>query len=117
MVDDEPAVRKVMRALLEQAGHHVLLAADGSEAIEIYDRDTERIDAVLTDLSMPGMDGMQIARKLRERNPRLPILLASGFSDDRLVNADVIGPVHFIPKPFAADQLLALLHELLATSS
>ncbi len=115
VVDDETMVRAVAKRVLEQADHRVLVAADGVEALELFDEDPSAIDAVLLDLSMPGMDGRQTLAELRARDPRLPVVLASGFSaaaDERAWADDPA--THFIGKPYNIDALLTALHRALA---
>ncbi|MEO6911426.1 MAG: response regulator [Edaphobacter sp.] len=76
-VDDELIGLKVRKILLERAGYRVLTAADGSEGLEIFSR--EPVEAVVLDYSMPGMNGGEVATKMREEKPHIPILLLSAY--------------------------------------
>lgn len=111
VVDDEPALRKLMAAALE--GHYrVLLAEDGVRALRLFgEAGDESIAAVVTDIRMPGMDGLALAAAIRERGIEVPILFVSGFS--------VIGqaPGPRLPKPFSPDDLLAAVQQLLNSPS
>ena len=82
VVDDEVAVAGFMRDLLETWGLEVTLAHDGSQARELIGRAPDRYDLVVTDQLMPRMTGLELARELLSVNPRLPVLLYTGFSDD-----------------------------------
>jgi CheY-like chemotaxis protein len=80
LVEDNPDVATASTGLLEQLGYSVRWASDADAALREIDRDG--VDFVLSDIVMPGkMDGLALARELKKRNPRLPILLASGYSE------------------------------------
>jgi CheY-like chemotaxis protein len=112
VVDDDPAVRMVAAAMLEREGYRILQAGSGSEALAIFE--AERVDALLSDVQMPGMDGFALVRELRERHPRLPIVLMSGFlSEDSA--AQTAFP--FLSKPFTPQALSAALRMVIASSS
>lgn len=76
-VDDEQIGLKVRKLLLERAGYRVLTAPDGSAGLEIFSN--EPIDAVVLDYSMPGMNGGEVATKMRQAKPHIPILLLSAY--------------------------------------
>ena len=76
-VDDEVVGLRVRKILLERAGYHVLTAADGYSGLELFAN--EPIDAVVLDYSMPGMHGGEVARKMRQTKPEVPILLLSAY--------------------------------------
>ncbi|MBA3659790.1 MAG: response regulator [Gemmatimonadales bacterium] len=100
VVDDEPAVRAIAARSLEHAGFHVLQAPDGTDALELVNRHGPP-HLVLTDLMMPGIGGAELARRLRERWPALPILFMSGYSAEELRRQEGIGPKgELIQKPF-----------------
>jgi CheY-like chemotaxis protein len=109
VVDDEPAIRDIVATLLEDEGYVVRRANDGMEALAAVD-DT-RIDLVLSDVIMPGLDGASLARKLRRRGDGIPVVLMSA------VYAEVDLPgVRFVPKPFEIDRLLGTVASALAAS-
>ena len=111
VVDDEAPVRMVTRHLLENYGYRVVVAADGAEALEIYAQ-TQGVAAVVTDIMMPGMDGIELVAQLRANDPHVPVIAASGVSPQ----PGVFGPHrvdHFLRKPYAAETLLAALDAIL----
>ena len=109
VVDDVESVRRLIRRVLEHAGHRVLEARDGVEALACL-AENPAIELVLTDLRMPNMDGWELATRLSGRLPRVPVLFMSGF-DEHLAAETVAGPV--LPKPFTAEQLDALIRQVL----
>jgi two-component system cell cycle sensor histidine kinase/response regulator CckA len=104
LVDDEPAVRRVAGMALERAGHELLLAAGGHEALELLSTNP-RIDLLVTDLVMPGMNGKELAEHVRSRYPGLPVLYISGFADEVLGSPLAPGTVDILEKPFAPSAL------------
>ncbi|MEO8635520.1 MAG: response regulator [Gemmatimonadales bacterium] len=114
VVDDEPAVRELAARILERGGFSVLLAADGTEALELVDRHGPP-QLVLTDLMMPDISGAEVARRLRKRWPALPILFMSGFSAEELHWPGPPGPTSdLLQKPFTAERLVARVAETIA---
>jgi CheY-like chemotaxis protein len=110
VVDDVESVRRLIRRVLEHAGHRVLEASDGVEALACLAANPE-VELVLTDLRMPNMDGWELATRLSGRLPRVPVLFMSGF-DEHLASDTVAGPV--LPKPFTAQRLDDLIRQVLA---
>ena len=80
VVDDEEAVRKFVERVMQSAGYQVTVAGDGSQAIEVAGKMT-RLDILVTDLMMPDMQGDEVARRLRQDEPRLKVLYLTGYSD------------------------------------
>lgn len=80
VVDDDSLVMTSTRLLIEDLGHRVLCALSGPQALELYERNPD-IDLVITDMAMPQMDGAQLAKMLRDRQPTLPIILATGYAE------------------------------------
>lgn len=105
VVDDEEAVRKAAQQLLQRAGYEVITAFDGQDALERYDEHRGRVHAVLLDLTMPRLNGEQTLRALRERDPKLPVVVMSGYSELEVPNASV----RFLAKPFRAQELIEAL--------
>jgi two-component system cell cycle sensor histidine kinase/response regulator CckA len=106
VVDDEPGARTIVARTLEGSGCLVRQAADGVAALELVDRHGPP-DLVLTDLSMPGMGGVELAGHLRARWPQLPILFMSGYAEEHLRRAGTInGTQQVIEKPFRSDVLI-----------
>jgi two-component system, OmpR family, response regulator MprA len=111
VVDDEPAVRSSLRRALEFERYTVLLAEDGEDAIAQLSE--TKVDAVVLDVSMPRLDGLQVARCLRDRRDRTPILMltARDAIDDRVAGLDA-GADDYLVKPFALRELQARLRAL-----
>jgi signal transduction histidine kinase/CheY-like chemotaxis protein len=103
VVDDEAIVRKSTRRLLEGMGYGVLLAADGDEAVDLYRKHAEMVSLVLLDMIMPRMSGADTFHALREVEPKVKILLTSGYAEHASVRALIAaGAVGFLPKPYEA---------------
>jgi signal transduction histidine kinase len=102
LVDDDNQVREVTRAMLHELGHRVLEAGSGGSALEILQRE-HGIDLLIIDFAMPGMNGAELARQVRVKQPTLPILFATGFAD-RVALSD-IDESRIIGKPFVEDEL------------
>ncbi len=106
LVEDEPAVRAVAARGLERGGFRVLQASGGAAALELMEGH-EPPDLVLTDLMMPGVGGAELARRLRERWPALPILFMSGYSVEDLRRQGAIGLERvMLQKPFTPETLV-----------
>jgi two-component system cell cycle sensor histidine kinase/response regulator CckA len=92
----------------------VLVASSGAEAARLCEHPGVRPRLLLSDLVMPGESGPSLARRLRERNPRLAVLFMSGYAEEAVGgDARTIEAAEFIPKPFSPDDLLARVRELL----
>jgi PAS domain S-box-containing protein len=110
VVDDEESVRRVIRRVLERAGHHVVLACDGEEAIAILRERPEGFRAVVLDLTMPKMSGEQTLAELRAISPHVPVVLVSGFSESEATSHFAEkGIAAFLPKPFSVEELKAAI--------
>jgi CheY-like chemotaxis protein len=114
LVDDEEIVREVGGPMLEQLGYRVLTAGGAREAIEVFQREKERIDLVILDLIMPGIGGGETFDRLKEIDPNVRVLLASGYSIDG-VAGEILkrGCRGFIQKPFTLDQLSEKIRDIL----
>jgi two-component system cell cycle sensor histidine kinase/response regulator CckA len=114
VVDDELVVRRVARGMLEKMGHLVVEASSGVEALEIYEQRRDQIMVVLLDLTMPGMDGLELLGALRELSPDLPVVLSSGFSrQESAVTLTASDGVDFIQKPYRLGQLRSIVRRAL----
>ena len=106
LVDDEPSVRAALKELVQGRGWEPLVARSGPEALDLVDR----ADAVVTDFSMPGMDGLELLRAVRERDETLPVILLTARGSERLaVRAIKAGAYEYVPKPFDIDEMLLAL--------
>jgi PAS domain S-box-containing protein len=106
IVDDEPSVRTVASRLLSNFGYRVELAANGADAVEIFRAKGAEVALVITDMSMPGMDGPTLIRALRATRPDLPILGSSGLSSQTEVETTTDTRISFLPKPYTTAELL-----------
>jgi two-component system response regulator MprA len=113
VVDDERAVRESLRRALELEGYEIELAADGSEALYRLEGDAEP-DAMILDVLMPGVDGLEVCRRLRGSGSKLPVLMLTARTqvEDRVEGLDA-GADDYVTKPFALDELLARVRALL----
>src|SRR6266540_2180133 len=113
VVDDERAVRDSLRRALELEGYDVELAADGEEALERLAQNGEP-DAVVLDILMPKMDGLEVCRRLRREGHRLPVLMLTARDEveNRVAGLDA-GADDYVTKPFALEELLARVRALL----
>jgi len=114
VVDDEPAVRQLARQILEGAGATILEAIDGYDAVRVFDANASQIDAVLLDLTMPGLDGGEVFAHLIRTKPDVKVVFCSGY-DAQDVNARVAPhkPAGFLRKPYGPSDLLVAFRPLL----
>jgi CheY-like chemotaxis protein len=107
VVDDEQAILAVVREGLERAGHTVTVASSAARALELFERDPEAFDLILTDLSMPGETGTALIARLRQRRPRVPCLLMTGRGDEGMArDVGALGLHEVLAKPFSIAALL-----------
>lgn len=116
VIEDDDLVRSVVRQMLELMGHRVKEASDGRNALRLDDRDPS--DVVLTDIYMPGMEGMETIRELRRRRPDAKVIAMSGGGGgmaacESLKVAQLLGANQTLHKPFGRDQLQDVLHHVL----
>ena len=113
VVDDEPATRSGLKRLLEQAGLKVETAGDGAAALAIVSDDP--VDVIITDLRMPGMDGIELLRQLRERGFSQPVIVATAYGDvSSAVSAMRAGADDFLTKPLDLDALMVTIERVVA---
>ncbi len=107
VVEDEPALRSLVRGILEHSGYTVLEAASGKAALEVWEQHPDPIDLLLTDMIMPdGVSGRELAAKLKATHPTLHILYTSGYSPDVVgANFALEEGVNFLAKPYSPRQL------------
>jgi CheY-like chemotaxis protein len=118
LVEDDPAVREAVRAMLERIGYTVLEAADAATALGLVRAATRQIDAVLSDAMMPGMSGLELAAVLAIESPALPVLIMSGYTEDAVVKAgQFTANTSFVEKPFTVHGLSRVLADALAASN
>ncbi|MEO7933764.1 MAG: ATP-binding protein, partial [Chthoniobacterales bacterium] len=116
VVDDEPSVRQISQMTLEAFGYRVIVASDGAEAIAVYATRSNEVAAVITDVMMPGVDGIAAIQVLLRMNPNLPIIAASGLTtDSQSARATQVGVKYFLPKPCTAGKMLQMLRDIFTT--
>jgi len=107
VVDDETTVRSLVRSILEHAGYDVLEASDAAEALEILR--TNSPEVLLTDIVMPGMNGLALAAHAHQVRPLMPVIFMSGFASQY---ADELNGSVCLRKPFTANQLLLAISDV-----
>ncbi|MGA7703742.1 MAG: response regulator transcription factor [Solirubrobacteraceae bacterium] len=112
VVDDDPSVREALELVLDLNGFGVASAADGGEAIRALAVD--RPDAVILDVLMPGLDGLEVCRRMRAIGDRTPVLMLTARAEvsDRVAGLEA-GADDYLAKPFASEELIARLRALL----
>ena len=114
LVDDDDALRSVLRRALERAGYMVFEAADGRAALRVIAEGP--VALVITDLVMPDMEGLELIRSLRRSHPVLPVIVISGGTgpgmEDYLPVAKLLGAAHILTKPFELPQLIDAVRSL-----
>ena len=114
LVDDEELVRRFAASTLAHLGYTILEAANGQEAIELFQRNLSNIVLVILDLSMPVMNGEECLRRLRSIKPDVPVLLSSGFSETEAARRfESAGVATFLQKPYTVQHLAELVKSAL----
>ena len=115
LVDDQEMVRRMSAQMLKRLGYEVLSASGGTEAVQIFRQHQDRIECVLTDLTMPDMDGWETIARLRVLQPDVRVILARGYDRTRaLADAQAEPPDYFLHKPYRLHELKAALDEIFA---
>ena len=115
VVEDDDLMRDVLHRFLQMKGYQVSLRQDGKSALATF-RDGG-FDLVLSDVAMPGMDGMQLLKAVKEHNPRIPVILISGHGDvDMVVQALKAGAENFLAKPLSMERLARVVDQALELS-
>jgi PAS domain S-box-containing protein len=114
LVEDEPVLRELARIILQDYDYRVLEASNGIEALQVWDREQGKIDLLLTDMVMPeGLNGRELADKLRALNPNLKVIYTSGYSFDAIGNEAALAGARFLQKPYPPPQLAQTVRECL----
>ena len=111
VVDDNPAILKLAAKVLRIQGYRVLEAGCGAEALDVAERHDKPVDLLLTDIDMPGIDGVSLSREVRERWPETKVVFMSGGA-----TPDSVGGEPFLSKPFALHELVAVVEDTLSSS-
>lgn len=114
IVEDDDTVREMNGKILKKLGYNVLSAKDGSNAIEIFSENIDKISLLLTDVIMPGMNGKELAENILNQNPQLEILFTSGYTGDVIGKHGVLDEnINFISKPYDTRQLALKIRSIL----
>jgi CheY-like chemotaxis protein len=117
VVDDDDSTRTVVARILQRAGYLVRLAPDGIQALRVLDADPDGIDMLVSDVTMPGLTGPELADAVQLRVPGLPMIFISGYPKDVVTAESGLRPEHdLIPKPFTARELTDRVAERLAAA-
>jgi signal transduction histidine kinase/CheY-like chemotaxis protein len=112
VVDDEEIVRRTVKASLQYYGYTVLLAANGAEGVEVFGQEHQRLAVVILDMTMPVMGGEEALRRMKEIDPAVPVVLASGFDEVEAIRRFTgKGLAGFVQKPFTARALALKLQQ------
>lgn len=116
LVEDDASLRSVLRRALERAGYRALEAADGRAALDVIRTEGEPVDMVVTDIVMPGMEGIELMISIRKTHPSLPVIAMSGggrsSAQSYLQIARSAGAVRVLAKPFEIESLLETVREV-----
>lgn len=116
LVEDEDAVRMFGARALRNKGYKVLEAQNGEVALDVVNGTAPKIDLIISDVVMPGMDGYTLVRQLRERMPEVKVILMSGYAEDAFQDQiDKDETLHFLPKPFTLKTLVGKVKEILVS--
>ena len=113
VVDDEEMVRTLMATVLEDVGFEVLTASDGVEALDIFEKNQDRIRLILLDMMMPRMNGEEVYSEIRAKQPDASIILMSGFSEEHVARSIPGEDAKFLKKPFEIGALLDTVQDVL----
>ncbi len=114
LVEDDTAVRAVAHRSLRRFGYDVLTAARGEDALQIAEDHDGEIDLLLTDIMMPGMNGVEVASAVSKIRPGIQIFFMSGYADQDLVRQGLLEPgTHFLQKPFTPQELAERIRQIL----
>jgi DNA-binding NtrC family response regulator len=115
VIDDQDSIRRVVRRALEQDGHEVFDASDGELGMEILE--SHSFDVVITDIFMPGQDGIVTLRQVRKRFPAVKVIVISGGDSTGMMDlrqdAELLGAVKSLPKPFNAREIMDVVRSVL----
>lgn len=115
VVEDEDMLRELLRSVLTSKGHDVLLAADGEEGVDMFMKNKDRVDIVISDLGLPKLSGEEVVSRIKKISRQAKIAVASGFiAPEVKAELDRAGVNHFVQKPYRAAEVLRTVSELLA---
>lgn len=111
-VEDDGDVRENASRILKRRSKELFIAKDGADGLEVFNKE-KSIDVIITDIQMPVMNGLEMAKQIRETNKKVPIIITTAFTESEyLIQAIKLGVTHYIQKPLQVDDLDAILTEL-----
>jgi CheY-like chemotaxis protein len=118
LVEDESAVRRMLREALNKSGYRVLEAENGLNALEKWRSEIENIDLLVTDIVMPMMNGVKLAEEIRHRRPDLPVIFMSGHAEETILRQQAPeSGLDLLSKPFVPEVLVRRVREVLGEES
>ena len=115
LAEDNDDVRRILTRMLRVVGHRVTAATNGKEALELAQQSPDDIDLLITDVVMPGINGGELAKRIRERIPAIKVLFVSGYADDEGLRRNAPDGAQILQKPFTLNGIRAAIAKLLAT--
>lgn len=116
LTDDDASIRQFIKGALERAGHKITVCADGLEALKALENQETFYDLLLTDVVMPGIDGLELSKKAAELRPDMKIIMITGFAAMAMNKAQPgPAPLRIISKPFHLGSLIREVEEILRT--
>ena len=113
VVDDEAGYREVLAKMLTKAGHRVVTAADGNEALRLLEN--SHFNLIISDVFMPNLNGYALAARIRAKDPNMPIILISGYLSQDSAKNILGGSTEFIAKPVHPELLIATVQRLMSS--
>jgi len=114
LVEDQDMVRKMAESMLKRMGHEVLAASGGAEAVKLFEENQDQICCVITDLTMPGMDGWETLTAVRKIRPQIAVILASGHDEAHALGRDYTEqPNVFLHKPYSMSDFKSAIDKAL----
>jgi len=118
LVEDEDQVRKFIGTVLKKYGYKILTASNGKSAEHLFQEHRSEIDLVITDLIMPEMNGVELAKRINAMDNSTRILFISGYTDDHLSDHEMVDPhINYLQKPFSASDLMKMIRSILDDSN
>jgi two-component system cell cycle sensor histidine kinase/response regulator CckA len=114
VAEDEEAMARLLEKILTEHGYQVLVARDGEEAVELYNHHGQEVDVVLLDIGLPKMAGWDVVAKIREKNPNVNVVVASGYIEPAVKSKMYqLGVKDFIYKPYIPEHIVDALQALI----
>ena len=113
-VEDDELAQKLLMRVLSRRFNKIFSASDGKEGLEIYQNKSSEIDLIITDIQMPNLDGLEMAKQIKRQNSNIPIVITSAFNDsDYLRRSEEIKIDEYLNKPIEIQSLIRIIHDIL----